>query len=93
MFYPVGIARVSYFDALGSGATRLLITPVQHRADGTGTATLRKFDGLHLQLFYSSFNDPVTIGGQTSGPHRPPPRRSRTSRRSTTAAPSTSQRT
>ena len=46
----------NYFGALaGSGGTRLLVTPAQHRAVDfvLGTSTQRKYTGLDLQLFYS----------------------------------------
>ncbi|MEI7744646.1 MAG: YDG domain-containing protein [Chloroflexota bacterium] len=68
-FYPAGVASVSYFDALfgGDPVTRLLVTPVQHRSDGS-TATRRRFDSLHLQLFYSAFSATVTVGGQVFRP-------------------------
>ncbi len=67
-FYPAGIASVSYFDALGNGATRLLVTPVQHKADSATTATRRVFSGLQLQLFYSSFTGTKVVEGQTFRP-------------------------
>ena len=60
-FYPIPVARANYFDALGGGQTRLLITPVQHRSEGpaTVTSTLRKFSDVDFELFYSSETGPV----------------------------------
>ena len=56
VFYPMQIANPNYFDAFGNGATRLLVTPAQHRSNGAGqnTSTLRLYSGLNLKLFYSS---------------------------------------
>ena len=36
VFYPMRLSTPNYFDALGSGDTRLLITPAQHRSNGPG---------------------------------------------------------
>ncbi len=59
VFYPMRMTNANYFDVLRdpvSGATNLLVTPVQHRSNGpdTLTSTLRRYDALHLHLFYSS---------------------------------------
>ncbi len=66
-FYPVSVARANYFDALGGGGTRLLVTPVQHRSEGaaTVTSTLRLFSNVDVELFYSSETGPVS---RTSAP-------------------------
>ena len=56
VFFPMRLATVNYFGALGgSGGTKLLVTPAQHRiADGAlGTSTLRRYSNLDLRLFYS----------------------------------------
>ena len=41
---------VSYYDALSGGATRLLVTPAQHKVGAIGdtNATLRLFSSLGL---------------------------------------------
>ena len=56
VFYPMRIASPNYFDALGNGATRLLVTPAQHRSNGPNqsTSTLRLYSDVGLQLFYSN---------------------------------------
>jgi uncharacterized delta-60 repeat protein len=57
VFYPTTMWTPNYFGALsGGGGTRLLVTPVQHRAANvvTGTSTQRRHTGLNLRLFYSA---------------------------------------
>ena len=57
-FYPVRPWNVNYFAALsGSGdTTRLALLPAQYRSSSPGSLTglLRRFDGMHFRLFYSS---------------------------------------
>ena len=56
VFFPMRLATVNYFGALGgSGGTKLLVTPAQHRiADAAlGTSTLRRYTSLDMRLFYS----------------------------------------
>ena len=56
-FYPVQVATPNYFDAFHTGgATRLLVTPVQHRSEGldVDTSTLRLYDNVDVSLFYSA---------------------------------------
>ena len=67
-YYPAGIASVSYFDALGNGATRLLVTPVQHKASNIGSVTRRAFNNLDLKLFYSNFSGIRNVDGQAFRP-------------------------
>ena len=62
VFYPTRVATANYYDALGNGATRLQITPVQHQS-GTGGFIRRVFDTLDLQLFYSNTKPDATITG------------------------------
>ena len=59
--YPTRIATANYYDALGNGATRLQITPVQHQSSGSAF-TRRVFDSVNLQLYYSSTGPNVTVG-------------------------------
>jgi hypothetical protein len=62
VFYPMRPWTINYFGALGgTGGTRLLLTPAQHRAvDVTaGTSVQRKFTHLDLRLFYSGNYDPA----------------------------------
>ena len=55
MFFPVQPWSVNYFDALGgSGVTRLMVTPAQHRSDTPLTSTRRAFSGADFRLFYSN---------------------------------------
>ncbi|MBI3745680.1 MAG: choice-of-anchor C family protein [Chloroflexi bacterium] len=65
VFYPMKLVNANYFDALGGGSTRLLITPAQHRADGPGspTSTLRLYSGMTFKLFYSGNVETRTVGG------------------------------
>ena len=55
-FYPEHLAAPNYFDALGGGDTRLMVTPAQHKSNGTAdfTSTLRLYSDVNLKLFYSS---------------------------------------
>ncbi len=59
-FHPARLAVPNYFDALGTsgarGTTRLQVTPVQYRGDGSAglTSTQRRYAALGLRLFYSS---------------------------------------
>ncbi len=66
-FFPAQLGNPNYFDALGNGATRLLITPAQHRSDGptSPTSTLRLFSGVDFRLFYSNNLGPAAL---TSAP-------------------------
>ncbi len=58
-FFPMRPWTINYYDALGSptGATRLLITPAQHKvaAIGDTRSTLRLYSKLGLKLFYSNY--------------------------------------
>jgi hypothetical protein len=74
VFYPMRPWTVDYYDALATGAggpTRLLVTPAQHKVGSIGdqTATLRRYSGLGLRLYYSSYvgdaaqSDAPTITG------------------------------
>jgi choice-of-anchor C domain-containing protein len=56
VFFPMRLSTPNYFGALsGSGGTKLLVTPVQHRAAdiAAGTSTRRTFTNLDLRLYYS----------------------------------------
>ena len=55
VFYPMRPWTVNYYDALSGGATRLLVTPAQHKVTTIGdtNATVRRFSNLGLRLFYS----------------------------------------
>jgi hypothetical protein len=59
VFYPMRPWTVNYYDALasGGGATRLLVTPAQHKVANLGdqTATLRRYSNVNLRLFYSDY--------------------------------------
>ncbi|GAC1666686.1 MAG: hypothetical protein NVS9B8_08220 [Candidatus Limnocylindrales bacterium] len=58
-FFPMRPWTINYYDALDSsgGATRLLVTPGQHKVAQIGdtNATLRLYSQLGLRLFYSSY--------------------------------------
>jgi len=56
-FYPMRPWTVNYYDALAGGATRLLVTPAQHKVTSVGdqTATLRLYSAMGLRLFYSDY--------------------------------------
>ena len=55
VFFPVQPWSVNYFDAIGgSGVTRLMVTPAQHRSDTPLTSTRRAFSGADFRLFYSN---------------------------------------
>jgi YVTN family beta-propeller protein len=65
VFYPEKTWNVNYFDALdgnGTGATRLVVTPVQDRSDPAPatTDTRRQFSSMNFALFYS--NNTTTYG-------------------------------
>ena len=55
-FYPNHLANPNYFDALGGGDTRLMVTPAQHQSNGTAdnTSTLRLYSDVNVRLFYSN---------------------------------------
>ncbi len=57
-FFPSKLWTPNYYEALsvGGAGTRLLITPAQHQSPDPGdpNVTLRKYDNLHLRLYYSS---------------------------------------
>ncbi len=54
VFFPMRIATVNHLDALTGGSTRLMVTPVQHKAiDGSIQSTARVFSNVGLRLFYS----------------------------------------
>ena len=57
VFFPMKLTTVNYFAALGGGKTSLLVTPAQHVAASIpdGTSTLRRYDHLSLQLYYSGY--------------------------------------
>jgi hypothetical protein len=65
VFFPMRLATPNYFDALSGGETNLLITPAQHRGTGAndGTAILRRYTGLNLHLFYSSYTGAAAASG------------------------------
>jgi CSLREA domain-containing protein len=56
IYWPIEVASANYFDALGGGQTRLLVTPVQHKSDAAPatTDTLRRFTNVNVRLFYSN---------------------------------------
>ena len=64
-FFPMRPWTINYFDALGSSAaaTRLLVTPAQHRVATIGdtNATLRLYSQLGLRLFYSSYTGDAAL--------------------------------
>ena len=74
VLYPIRLTTPNYFDALGApgGATRLLITPVQHVTDQIGdqTSTARIFSQIGLRLFYS--NNTEEVDGHTAALSGPP---------------------
>ena len=56
IFFPITPWRINYFDALTQGgATRLMVTPVQHKSSAPGlqTTTRRQFNSLDFRLYYS----------------------------------------
>jgi hypothetical protein len=55
-FFPSRLATPNYFDALGGRDTRLMVTPAQHKSNGTAdfTSTLRLYSSVSFKLFYSS---------------------------------------
>ena len=74
-FYPNRLATPNYFHALtegSQGATRLMVTPAQHRSDGPAslTDTLRRYSDVGLRLFYSS--NIASYGGNTPALAAPP---------------------
>ncbi len=75
VFYPMRPWTVNYFDALGTpgGATRLLLTPVQHKSVALGSlqAIARKYADMDLRLFYSD-NITTYAGGSTPALSAPP---------------------
>lgn len=56
IFYPIQLWSVNYFDALTGGATRLIVTPAQHRSvsPGSDSNILRRFGPMDFRLYYSS---------------------------------------
>jgi CSLREA domain-containing protein len=68
IFYPIQIATANYFDALGGGQTRLLVTPVQHKADPAPATsnTLRKFSDINVRLFYSNNTSAAALSAPPS---------------------------
>ena len=64
--FPMRLASANYFGALeGDGQTRLNVVGAQHRVDSVGDiqATIRRFDGLDLRLFYSANTTSYTVEG------------------------------
>jgi hypothetical protein len=57
-FYPTQTWAPNYYDALSGGNTRLIVFPAQFRSSAPTAidGTLRKFDGLNLQLYYLPAN-------------------------------------
>ncbi len=74
VLYPIRLTTPNYFDALGApdGATRLLITPVQHVTENIGdqVSTARIFSQIGLRLFYS--NNTEESDGHTAALSGPP---------------------
>ncbi len=74
VLYPIRLTTPNYFDALGApdGATRLLITPVQHVTESIGDqeSTARIFSQIGLRLFYSNNTDETD--GHTAALSGPP---------------------
>jgi hypothetical protein len=73
VFFPEKPWSVNYFDALdghGTGATRLLLTPAQHRSDAGGatTDTRRQFDSMNFRLFYSANTTTYGTGNSQATP-------------------------
>jgi hypothetical protein len=62
VWFPMRLATVNYFDALGGGETRLLVTPAQHRAEAGGIySTRRNYNSLNLRLYYSDNLDRAAL--------------------------------
>ena len=54
VFFPVQPWTINYYDAVdAAGATRLMVTPVQHKSDSPTTSIRRAFANLDFRLFYS----------------------------------------
>ncbi|WP_298135252.1 Ig-like domain repeat protein [Micropruina sp.] len=74
-FYPNRLATPNYYHSLtdgSQGATRLMVTPAQHRSDGPAslTDTLRRYSDVGLRLFYSK--NIQSYGGNTPALAAPP---------------------
>jgi hypothetical protein len=69
VFYPIRFWNINYFDALtglGTGTTRLAVTPAQFQSDPLDPqrGVLRQFGSLDFRLYYS--NDTQTYGGDST---------------------------
>ncbi len=67
VFYPVRPWTVNYTDALGGGATRLMVTPAQFVSTAPETGTRRAFTSMSFQLFYSNNFNTYTSLANTTG--------------------------
>ena len=73
VFFPPKPWSINYFDALdgsGTGATRLLVTPAQHRSEPSpaSTNTRRQYSTMDFRLFYSNNTASYGSGALTSTP-------------------------